>query len=510
MVGRAALMAILVSATAAGAQRGAAPSGDITYRVRPLAQSGAEVSAIEVRAEFRSIPSRRPFTVRAPIVYASVRDIADRIDSLSIRDRAGKVGLTIVDDPESRGGFPYFRHWRANRSVTAPVVVTYRMRPFSGVPTTGPQFDLYAHDGGISTGGMALFVVPEGLGIVTSHVRWDLSQLAAGSIAASTFGEGDIKLTGPADRITQAYYMAGLLGRYSPSATSGFHAYWLGRTQFYAPKEMEWAYRAYENLRRFHRDTAPATYNIFVRAIEGAKATLGGTALQNSFMLGVVAGDLDTLKLSPPRNTIAHEMGHMWVGNLRGGGAGGVTWYNEGMNVFYTRLLLMRAGLTSVEEYGRDLNASAKAYYGNPYRNASADSLDRLGFSVGVGAGSPQNVPYSRGSLFFADIDAKIREKSNGARKLDDVMIPIFMKRRTGTAITPAVVIDAFVKELGPSARREFEAVLLRGESLEPDTNAFGPCFERRPATDSTTGAASPGYRWVRVPAVPDSLCRTW
>ena len=502
-MGRAALVALLVSATAVNAQRGAPPSGNLTYTVRPLAQNGSEVSAVEVRAEFRgAVPSGRTFTVQAPIVYASVRDIADRIDSLAVRDAAGAVGLTIVNDAENPGGFPYFRHWRAKRAVTAPVVITYRMRPFNGIFRKGPQFDLYAHGGGISTAGMALFVVPEGLGNVTSHVRWDLSQLATGSIAASTYGEGDIDLIGPVDRITQAYYMAGPLGRYSPSETSGFHAHWLGQTQFDAPKEMEWAYQAYENLRRFHRDTSTATYNVFVRAIPGATTTLGGTALQNSFMVGVVGSKADTT--SPPRNTIAHEMGHMFVGYLNGG-TGGVTWFNEGMNVFYTRLLLMRAGLVSVDDYGRDINATAKAYYGNPYRNASADSLDKLGFSAGVGANSAQNVPYSRGSLFFADIDAKIRAKSNGTRKLDDVMLPLFIKGRTGATITPDMVISAFVKEVGPSARKEFEAVVIRGETLEPQANAFGPCFERRPTADGATG-----YTWVRVSSVPDSRCREW
>ncbi len=288
------------------------------------------------------------------------------------------MALTVENDPQNRGGFPYFRHWRATRAVVAPVVVSYRMRPFAGVPRGGPQFDLYAYGGGLSTGGMALFVVPEGLGTVRLRVRWDLTQLAAGSIAASTYGPGDLDLTGPVDRLIQAYYMVGPLGRYSPGATSGFHAYWLGQPQFDAAKEMAWGYQAYENLQRFHRDTTAATYNVFVRAIPGTTTTLGGTALQNSFMVAVPAGPLDTTK-SVPRNTIAHEMGHMWVGGLTGGGTGGTTWFNEGMNVYYARMLLMRAGLTTVDDYGRDLNGSARAYYANPFRNASADSLDRLG-----------------------------------------------------------------------------------------------------------------------------------
>ena len=242
--------------------------------------------------------------------------------------------------------------------------------------------------------------------------------------------------------------------------------------------------------RQFHRDTTTAGYNVFVRALPGGTTlpgnavSLGGTALQNSFMLAVPAGPRDTSKIAP-RNTIAHEMGHMWVGGLSGGGQGGTTWFNEGLNVYYTRLLLMRAGLISVDEYGRDVNASVSAYLTNPYRNASADSLDRLGFSAGIGVGGAQNVPYNRGSLFFADIDARIRAASGGSRKLDDVMQPLWLQRRNGVPLTTTMLLDAFVKEVGPSARTDFEAIIMRGETITPVSNAFGPCFARRTRTDT-------------------------
>ena len=497
--------AALLIATPTFAQR-----TDITITARPIRSAEGDVSSIEMRGELTgTIASADRFSLQAPITYASVRNIADRIDSLSVRDARGPLELTVENDPVNPGGFPFYRHWRANRTVVAPVVFAYRMRPFSGTPATGPQFDLYAHGGGISTGGMALFAVPEGLGTVNTHLRWDLSQLGRGSIAASTYGEGDVDLTGPVDQIIQAYYMVGPLGRYGPSGKAGFHAHWLGQPEFDAAKEVAWAQRAYDNLRRFHRDTATSSYNVFIRAIPGNSPTMGGTALQNSFMVAVRAGMLDTSKTSP-RNTIAHEMGHMWVGGLTGGGVGGTTWFNEGLNVFYTRLLLLRAGLSSVDEYARDIAASARAYYSSPFRNTSADSLGKLGFSVGVGAGSAQNVPYARGSLYFADVDAKIRAASGGKRKLDDVILALFAERRRGVQLSPAMLVDALVKEIGPSARDEFEAVIIRGETIEPVSNAFGPCFERRPATYTVNGKDVTGFEWVRVSSVPDAQCRDW
>src|SRR5262249_10901732 len=152
---------------------------------------------------------------------------------------------------------------------------------------------------------------------------------------------------------------------------------------------------------------------------------------QNSFMLGAAPGAGDSTVIGP-RGTLTHEMGHMFVGQLSGGGLAGASWFNEGLNVYYTRLLLLRSGLAPVDDYARDLNTSARGYFSSPYRNLSAEALARIGFSTGVGAGSAQNIAYTRGSLYFADVDAKIRAASDGRRKLDDVILPLFERRRRG------------------------------------------------------------------------------
>ena len=379
-------------------------------------------------------------------------------------------------------------------------------KSFTGTANTGPQFDFYSHGGGISTGGMALFVLPESLGVSTSRVHWDLSDLAPGSLAASTYGEGDIDRRGPPEQLMQAYYMAGPLGRYTPGESAGFYAYWLGRPAFEPRREMAWTYQSYQNLRKFWRDTSASTYRVFVRALPG---TGGGTALQNSFMVGTAPGNADST-VQGPRGTLTHEMDHMFVGGISGTGTGGGTWFAEGLNVYYTRLLLLRSGLAPVTDYERDINSNARAYYSNPFRNASADSLARLGFSVGVGGASAQNVPYTRGSLFFSHIDAKIREASGGRRKLDDVILPLAEARRRGQPLTQAALVDALVRELGPSAKDEFEAVIVRGETVVPVSNAFGPCFERRSIRVAAGGREVDSFEWVRVPSIPDERCRAW
>jgi hypothetical protein len=93
---------------------------------------------------------------------------------------------------------------------------------------------------------------------------------------------------------------------------------------------------------------------------------------------------------------------------------------------------------------------------------------------------------------------------------LDDVVLWLLALRRDGVPLTPAMLIDALVKEIGPAARTAFEALIIRGETVEPLSNAFGPCFERRARTDSISGRTLNGFEWVRVASVPEAHCRTW
>lgn len=476
--------------------------------LRPERNGGTEVEAVAVTATYASLPSPDGFSLAAPIVYAGRGGMADAVTDLLVEDQDGAVPLRIEEDPVNPGGFPYFRHWRADRAVSPPVTVSYRMHPQTEL-IRGPQFDFYAHGGGVSSGGMALFVLPENLGSTTWRVTWDLSDLAAGSIAASTHGEGTLTLEGPASLLIQAYYMAGPAGRYAPASDEEyFAAYWLGKTKFNAEEEMAWAGEAYDYLREFFRTESDAPYRVFVRAVD-AERGLGGTALFNSFMVTVPSGGLEADAQSP-RGTIFHEMGHMFVGGLSGEGPSGGPWFAEGLNVHYTRLLMLRSGLAPVEDYLESINSSAEGYYASPYRNASAAELEEIGFSSGIGAGSAQNIAYTRGSLYFAAVDSRIRAANDGEKTLDDVILPLFKRRRGGEEITRAILVDALADAAGEDEREAFNAGIVDGELIVPPSNAFGPCFERHDKTYERDGETYNGYEWARIEGTADDTCRAW
>lgn len=47
-----------------------------------------------------------------------VPDIALHTEQLSVRDARGEIALTITDDEPNPGGFPYYRHYRAERALS--------------------------------------------------------------------------------------------------------------------------------------------------------------------------------------------------------------------------------------------------------------------------------------------------------------------------------------------------------------------------------------------------------
>jgi predicted metalloprotease with PDZ domain len=118
-------------------------------------------------------------------------------------------------------------------------------------------------------------------------------------------------------------------------------------------------------------------------------------------------------------------------------------------------------------------------------------------------------MPYIRGSLYFADLDSRIRAHSGGKRNLDQVLFEIFERREQGDRFDHDVWIETVVREAGPSARDDFQQIIIDGtKTLVPASDAFGPCFERREKAFNADGQTMDGFEWVRIPSVPDAKCR--
>ena len=449
---------------------------DLDIMLRIVKDDGEEITHVGVELEISSTDRRseEPFTLRAPVIFAGVDGIADRVEDLRVMDEEGVVDLEEMEDQADAGGFIYWRKWKATRPTTGTIKVRYRCRLPEPVPRLGPPFDLRVNGGGISGAGYGFLALPEESGLFDLRLRWDLKNMEHGSIGVTSLGEGDFQTVGPLDQVFSSYFMVGRVGRFPEEGNvSGFSSTWVGTPPFDAKEVMEWSAKAYTALKKFFRDTGSDPYRFFMR-VGPDNNGVGGAGLYNSFMLFV---PVDSELTEHTRGTIAHEMTHNWVGHIEGP-PGATFWFSEGLVVHYTRLLMFRAGLFSADEFIEDANATVARYLTNPLRNLPNDSIEEQFWKDR----NAQVVPYDRGSLYFAHIDAKIRAASEESRSLDDIILEMFDRRNNGEKLTKEMWLELLENELGPSAIDEFESVIIKGEDFVPDTDAFGPLFERIPA----------------------------
>lgn len=141
------------------------------------------------------------------------------------------------------------------------------------------------------------------------------------------------------------------------------------------------------------------------------------------------------------------------------------------MTTYYTVVLPYRAGLTSLEHYIDDFNKMAKSYYTNPRSNLSNAEVTPLLFSDS----NAQVVPYNRGPLYIALVDARIREASGGALRVDDLIFDfIASQQRMDDGV--AFWHDLVEVYLGDAGTEEFRG-MMEGRPLDLPSDLFGPCF---------------------------------
>lgn len=467
---------------------------------KPLRDAAGEVSAIVVSQTIDGAqpPQGQPFSLVAPLASGGVTGIAERITELDVADAEGPL-LLRIDNSDAD-----VRRWLAPRPVRYPVRLSYRalVQPPGG--RNGPPYGIRPAGGGVSGSPRGFLLLPENAGTTLTRVHWDLSGLAAGSVAASSFGDGDFTLAGSPDALGQGWLLAGPAQQLRAAGAAPFRAYWLGQPPFDAAHEMDQAARGYQVLSDAFPHLKPTpSYRLFMRVLDTPPPG-GGTALQHSFMLSM--GKDDKKGALDHRNTMFHEMSHQWVG-LLDPDEDDTAWFKEGLNVYYTTVLRLRGGLSGMEEYAAIVNAQLRTYYASHAINWSAEKIAGLGLSDEAA----RQTPYVRGWLYFVDLDGQLRAHSGGKMDLDSFLKPLFLAREQGRKIDVAYWEAMLDTALGPQAVRRFRAVNLEAtEVIHPAAGAFGPCLTRQDAEFTVAGTAVQGYRYVRGGPADETLCRIW
>ena len=201
----------------------------------------------------------------------------------------------------------------------------------------------------------------------------------------------------------------------------------------------------------------------------------GGEGRTNSFTLYVPKDS----SLSEHRHMLAHELFHEWNARRLGGFEliGGVEderlyWFSEGFTDYYASLLLLRAGLISLEDYVAGYNSLIKDYYSSPVRFLTAvEMVQKRQTNYEV-----ERLFYQRGALLAYYWDIAIRSGTNNKSSLDEVMRSLLKSAEArGVSLSHKGIAHALQPYLSERGARDIEKYIDRGE-LVPADNPFGAC----------------------------------
>lgn len=443
---------------------------DLEIRFKPRRADGDKVSAVDV-----TLLIRRPGLVAGETALsgAVMRLMAPggvEPETLRASDSAGPFALTVEDDPADPTDFRQDRRWIASRASEGDMRVVYTLQPRAITSATrpGPLVDIRTERTGVYGAGHTMLALPVSGWPRDTAVSWDLSEMEPGARAASSLGEGEARAIVSAYDLYKSFFMAGPLLSQPPDGASDFSVYWMTPAAFDLGRSAAWTEQAYRFFAEFFGTNA-TPFRVFMRTTERFQG--GGGGGFNSFIFGTVFGE--DRKPHEVQTLLAHEALHHFVGGYggEGGGAGGQQWYSEGVTSYYTIVLPYRAGLTSLENYIDAFNAHSVSYFTNPRSNLSNAEVTRLFFADR----NAQIVPYNRGPLYIALLDARIRSASGGALRVDD-LIADFIAGQEAAEDGVALWHDLTEIYLGEAGGTEFRA-MMAGEPLDLPPDLFGPCF---------------------------------
>ena len=205
-------------------------------------------------------------------------------------------------------------------------------------------------------------------------------------------------------------------------------------------------------------------------------STYGGTGLTDSFASFAPPGRPIDAHL---KHLLAHELFHAWNGRKVGRQQPEelVYWFSEGFTEYYTRLLLLRSGLMTLEEYIRDYNRVIFNYYSSPVRTAKNREILKYFWTNTL----IRQLPYWRGDILAHNWNAAIRAHSKGRFSLDNLMIDLLGDAQSQGTFVSANSIDVLMKYyLVKGVREDIKNHIVAGDLIVPDKTALGPYVKLR------------------------------
>jgi hypothetical protein len=437
----------------------------------PTRATNGIADGMAVAYSFAPAPDvKSPLALSLDTLEPGLERSTDVVSDLVVADDRGALGLggPVRRDTESGS----YQTWTAVRPVVGTVHVTYRMHVARNiVAKRGPQFDLQAAGGGVSGGYIGFLVLPDiAGGSFNTHVQW---KLLPGETAVSSYGEGDYAGTFTAEKLAGTLFLAGRLTTYrapGQAGDAGLAVYALGLAPEQLKSAGEWTARAYAAEVKAFNLTEHRPYRFMIRSYDGG-ANASGRAAEQSFLLYVPPGaDPGTNFL---HNVVAHEMVHSLARYLEKEGEDG-DWYTEGIANYFAMTIPNAAGLYTPSQYLDFVKAESAGYFTNAQRSLPNDKLASIVWS-GRNAWS---LPYKRGSMYFADLDAKLRARGAKVTVLD-LVNEVSKRINAGEPADRHTWLEVLSERAGPWAVSDWND-MMSGKVIFPAKGAFGACLQSR------------------------------
>lgn len=434
---------------------------DLAIKLRPSVASDPRIE-IEVRATSDDLPRR--WVVQKK--WAGDEEVLEHISAPRIECDGTDADVTS-DDLETHIGWA-----TPMRCKTA--VARYVVRPAKPALEWGYEFDVVVTKElamAIAETALILPDVPDETRAKVS-VEFDLAAMP-GAEGTYSLGPGAHETTTRALR--HAYFAAGKFATIKHTAGNlTLEARLPEGASFDLAAASRDLFRLLEAEGKVFGDDRPETLRLLVVGMPGGGGA-HGTSLTAS---AIVWRDKSAPWAAEDARLAAHEMFHLYNGQIierttADGNDAETYWFSEGFTEHYTDELMRRAGVWRARDWLEAIRDRMRRYHRHPDAETPNDKADmRWG-------GAAVQLPYLRGSLVAAYIDASMRKQSKGGKNLDDFMRLLLARARNNEPpVDPEAMIRLITNEVGDPAGGVVRNVALGGTRLELPVDAFGSCVE--------------------------------
>jgi hypothetical protein len=182
------------------------------------------------------------------------------------------------------------------------------------------------------------------------------------------------------------------------------------------------------------------------------------------------AGSAATLLLSrydPSNPWLFGLVGYLMTDDTPG--KAGNAWFTRGVTGYRVATALLAEGTFDNTTFARHIDQTLDAYGGSPLRRAPnarvAEDYDRIP--------EMHDLPAARGELFAWLIDARLRERTQGRKRLSDALA----RMDVSTPDPGPALIEAVAAEGGGDITLLYQRYIVEGDLLQLPADALGPCF---------------------------------